>query len=1009
MEKSHVEKIKEILKIENQEHLLQKYDKLNEKDREELLKQIENINFNLMKKLYKNATEEPDLGEIVIEPIEFYDKSKMSKEEKELYVKKGIDSIKNKELAVVTMAGGQGTRLGHNKPKGTYDFGIDKSLFEILCDSLKDACEKYGVYINWYIMTSKENYDDTVEFFEENNYFEYPKNYVKFFVQGQLPMLNEDGDILLTKEGLIKEAANGHGGTLIALKKSGILDEMKEKNIKWVFVSGVDNVLANFADPLLVGFGKSTNSDIVVKSVEKTDPKEKAGVFCKKNGRIGVIEYSEITNKMANMRNDYGSLVYGDLNALLHLFSLDSLFEICEKRLPYHTAYKKANYLSRNGEYIESEVPNAYKFETFIFDSFEMLENVNVLRVKREDEFAPLKNAKGADSPETAKKLYTDYIIKKNSYEEYSKWLNNKTIDNDTKEELIKIELNESEIRDRFYKELEFGTAGLRGIMGAGTNRMNIYTITKATQGLANYIIKEKLYKKGVVICYDTRNHSKEFAIQTALCLNANGIKTYIFENPRPVPFLSYSVRILNATAGIMITASHNPPEYNGYKLFWDKGSQIVGDIADQISEEIAKIKNFDEILTINFETAKAKKLYLEIGEGIDREFIRNVEKLQINSDNIKKEKSDLKIAYTPLHGTGSYVIPKMVEKQGYNNFNIVIEQEVGNGYFPTVEYPNPEEKSANKLVIELAKRIDADLTLATDPDADRLGVGVKNAKGEYVLLTGNQIAIFMIEYLINSLRENKKMPNNPVLISTIVSSKLPKKMAEKNGIRYIETLTGFKYMGEYINKFDEEKNPELKQNFIFGYEESYGFLYGNNVRDKDAVTIISLFLEATAYYKKQNLGILDQIEKIYKKYGYYLESSRNLVLKGEEGANKIKNIMEHIRNMDISDIQGIKVLKKRDYKTLTVKDLETSEIDEIPNMPSSNVIYLELENNSWIAIRPSGTEPKIKFYMGSYAKNREESEKILLKLIKYTQEFEKIEKNDSSKIIIEKYIKTDN
>lgn len=402
---------KEIVTKYNQQHLLNKYDDLTKEKKEELLKQILSIDFEEMENLYKQAKSEVKFDKIKIEPADYVDKSKLSEEEKEYYIKKGIDIMKQNKYAVVTMAGGQGTRLGHNGPKGSFDIGLEshKCIFEILCDTLKQAKERYNVTIPWYLMTSRENNEQTVNFFESKNYFNYPKDSISFFKQGELPMLSKNGKILLQEDYLIKEAADGHGGILKAMLKNNIIDEMKQKGIEWVFISGVDNVLAKLADPLLLGLTAEKNVLAAVKSVEKTDPKEKVGVFCKKNGRTGVVEYTEIPEEMAGQRNSDGSLVYGDLNAVFHLYNIKALEKILELKLPYHTAVKKATYIDENGNLVVPEEPNAYKFETFIFDSFEMFDDVVILRVKREEEFAPVKNKDGQDSPETARKLYENY------------------------------------------------------------------------------------------------------------------------------------------------------------------------------------------------------------------------------------------------------------------------------------------------------------------------------------------------------------------------------------------------------------------------------------------------------------------------------------------------------------------------------------------------------------------------------------------------------------------------
>lgn len=956
----NLEEIEKKISDFHQEHLLLMKDEFQEKGiLEEELKKIANIDFNFMNKLYENALKKEKIDQTIeIEPVNYVDKSKMSYKEKEELKNRGKLLIKEGKLAVVTMAGGQGTRLGHNAPKGTYDFGIGKSLFEIFCENLKSTFKEIGIYTYWYIMTSPENYSETVEFFEKNNYFNYPKNYIKFFVQSVLPMMGEDGKILLDTEGKIKFAADGHGGTLYALKNAGILDEMNRNGIKYVFISGVDNCLSNPTDTLFVGFADKTEADIVVKSIEKIDPKENVGVFCKKNGKVGVIEYSEISDEMANIKDDYGSLVYGDSNALLHIFSLDILNKLIDDPIPYHTAHKKADYMNLNKEIVRAEKPNAFKFEQFIFDAFEKVDNIQILRVQREDEFAPLKNKEGQDSPKTAKKLYLDYMNKKRAYEKYKEWRDSSLIDEKTKEELRNIKENDKEIRDRFYKELEFGTAGLRGIVGAGTNRMNKYTVASATQGVAEYIISKKLDKKPVVIAYDVRNMSKEFAEITARCFAANGIKTYVFKSIMPVPMLSFSTRILGAVAGIMITASHNPPEYNGYKLFWSNGSQIVGNLADEIIEKVKSVNDFSKIRMISIEKTKEKKLYIELGNALSEEFMNNVISFAINNEGIKEEKENIKIVYSPIHGTGIVHIPELFKRLGYKNVHIVPEQELPNEYFPTVEKPNPEEKDANYMALELAKRIDADYTITTDPDTDRIGIGVRLKKDEYRLLTGNEMGILFVDYLINEKKKRNEISEKDTVISTVVSTRLTKKMVEKNGLNYIDTLTGFKYIGEHINNFEKEND----KNFLFGFEESFGYLYGTNARDKDAVSAVMLAAEMCAYYKKNNKNLIDRLEEIYGEYGYHEAFNDQLVLEGEEGQEKIAEIMNVLRESKNTKIGKLNINIMKDFSKSEEYNYIKNEKTKL-NLPKSNVIIYELEDNSWCAIRPSGTEPKLKFY----------------------------------------------
>ena len=970
-----LKKVKEKLKKYHQEHLLMKYDEKSEEEKKELLRQIENIDFDLMNELYEQATKPVDLKKDLIEPIEHVDKSKLTASEKEMYEKKGIEAIKYNKLAVVTMAGGQGTRLGHKGPKGTFDFGLEshKSIFEAICDTFKDAWKKYDTVVPWYIMTSRENNDATVEFFEKNSYFGYPKEAIHFFKQGELPMIGTDGKILLTENGMVKLAANGHGGTLQSMDKCGVIEEMKNNGIEWIFISGVDNVLVKPIDPLLIGMSIHNKVLGSVKSIEKTDPKEKVGVFCRKNKKVGVVEYTEISEEMASLRDDDRSLVYGDANAIFHLYNIKGLEKVCKLKLPYHTAFKKANYLDENGKVVEATKPNAYKFEMFIFDSYEMLDDVVVLRVKREEEFAPIKNAEGADSPETARKLYRDYFNKVERMKKYQDWCTNPIFDEKTRKELLTIAGDEEEIKDRFYKDLEFGTAGLRGVIGNGTNRMNVYTVTKATQGLANYILKKGTENKGVAIAYDSRNMSPEFARETALCFNANGIKTFIFDSLRPVPELSFAVRELGCTAGVMITASHNPPEYNGYKVYWDDGAQIVSPTDKEIINEVNKVKDYSLVRSISLEEAKKLRLYNVIGKAMDKLYLTAIKKQVLNPEIIKEE-NDLKIVYTPLHGTGNIPVQAVLEDLGFKNVYVVPEQELPNGSFPTVDYPNPEDPKAFDLALKLANKVDADVVLATDPDADRLGVYAKDSKtGEYKSFTGNMSGLLIAEYVLSQKKAKKLMPKKGALVSTIVSSNLAIAISKEYKIDFIEVLTGFKYIGEQIRNFEATGSHE----YLFGFEESYGCLVGTHARDKDAITAVMMLCEAAAYYKKHGLTLWDQMIKIYEKYGFYKEGISTITLKGADGAQKIQELMNRIRNNPPKKLGNYKVLNFRDYKTGKIIDYKTGKESET-GLPTSNVLYYDLEDNAWCCVRPSGTEPKVKFYMGVKGKSMEDAEKKL-------------------------------
>ena len=648
-------------------------------------------------------------------------------------------------------------------------------------------------------------------------------------------------------------------------------------------------------------------------------------------------------------------------------------------KLPYHTAVKKAKYLDENGKLIEGTEPNAYKFEMFIFDSYELFDDVVVLRVKREEEFAPIKNAVGQDSPETARKLYKDYMNKVEYTKKYKDWSTNPLFDEETRKELLTIAGNEEEIKDRFYKDLEFGTAGMRGVIGNGTNRMNVYTVTKATQGLANYILRQGTEAKGVVIAYDSRNMSPEFSQATALCLNANGIKTYIFESLRPVPELSFAVRELGCTAGIMITASHNPPEYNGYKVYWDDGAQIVAPHDKEIIAEVNKVKDYSLIRSITLEEAKKLRLYNVIGKAMDKLYLKAIKKQVLNPEVIKEVEKDLKIVYTPLHGTGNIPVQTVLEDLGFSNVYVVPEQELPNGSFPTVDYPNPEDLKAFDLALKLAKKENADIVLATDPDADRLGVLAKDSKtGEYMPFTGNMSGLLIAEYILSQKKAKKMLPKNGALVSTIVSSNLAIAIAKEYKIDFIEVLTGFKYIGEQIRNFEQTGSNE----YLFGFEESYGCLVGTHARDKDAITAVMILCEAAAYYKKQGLTLWDQMMNIYKKYGFYKEGISTITLKGADGAIKIKELLETIRNNPPKELGGYKVTKVRDYQKGTILDVKTGNETET-GLPTSNVLYYDLEDSAWCCVRPSGTEPKVKFYMGVKGKSIEDSEKKLEKLKK--------------------------
>ena len=559
-----------------------------------------------------------------------------------------------------------------------------------------------------------------------------------------------------------------------------------------------------------------------------------------------------------------------------------------------------------------------------------------------------------------------------NYKEQYQEWLTNSYFDEKTKAELKDITDDENEIKERFYKELEFGTAGLRGIIGAGTNRMNIFTVRKATQGLANYIISQGFEAKGVAIAYDSRRMSPEFASEAALCLAANGVKAYVFESLRPTPELSYAVRKLGCIAGINITASHNPPEYNGYKVYWEDGAQITPPHDKGIMDEVQKVVDYNTMKTMSLADAKAAGLYVTIGADIDDAYMEELKKQVIHWDSIKEVGKDLKIVYSPLHGTGNIPARRVLKELGFENVYVVKEQELPDGEFPTVSYPNPEAEEAFELGLKLAKEVDADLILATDPDADRLGVYIKDTKsGEYKVLTGNMSGCLLAEYEISQRKAvNGSLPEDGAVITSIVSSCMAGAIAEAYGLRFIQVLTGFKYIGQQILGFEQTG----KGSYVFGFEESYGCLIGTYARDKDAIVATMALCEAAAYYKTQGKTLWDAMIDMYEKYGYYKEDIKSITLKGIEGLAKIQEILETLRNEPPVEIAGCKVLKARDYKQDTIKDMVTGEVTAT-GLPSSNVLYYDLPDGAWVCVRPSGTEPKVKFYYGIKGTSLEDAE----------------------------------
>lgn len=559
----------------------------------------------------------------------------------------------------------------------------------------------------------------------------------------------------------------------------------------------------------------------------------------------------------------------------------------------------------------------------------------------------------------------------------YREWLENDYFDADTKAELTAIKENDNEIKERFYKDLEFGTAGLRGVIGAGTNRMNIYTVRKATQGLANYILKNGAQSRGVAIAYDSRRMSPEFADESALCLAANGIKAYVFESLRPTPELSFAVRKLNCIAGINITASHNPPEYNGYKVYWEDGAQITPPHDTGIMAEVEAVTDYATVKTMSLEAAKEAGLYEVIGEAVDDAYMEELKKQVIHQDAIDQMNKNLKIVYSPLHGTGNIPVRRILKELGFENVYVVKEQELPDGNFPTVSYPNPEAKEAFELGLKLAKDVDADLVLATDPDADRLGVYVKDTKsGEYKVLTGNMSGCLLADYEISQTKAVKGLPKDGCLIKSIVTSNMAKAIAESYGVKLIDVLTGFKFIGQQILEFEKTGIGT----YLFGFEESYGCLIGTYARDKDAIVATMALCEAAAYYKTLGKTLWDAMIDMYEKYGYYKDDIQSITLKGIEGLEKIQNILETLRKEPPAEIGGYGVQRARDYKAGTIKDLRTGETSDT-GLPASNVLYYELENDAWVCVRPSGTEPKVKFYYGIKGNSLENADEISAKM----------------------------
>ncbi len=555
--------------------------------------------------------------------------------------------------------------------------------------------------------------------------------------------------------------------------------------------------------------------------------------------------------------------------------------------------------------------------------------------------------------------------------EEFKFWLEDDYFDAETKAELAAISGDEKEIEDRFYRELEFGTGGLRGVIGAGTNRINIYTVRKATQGLANYILKQGTQEKGVAIAYDSRFMSPEFADEAALCLAANGIKAYVFDALRPTPELSFALRTLGCTAGIVVTASHNPPEYNGYKVYWEDGAQVTAPKDKEIITEVQAISDYHTVKTMDKAEAMEKGLYQVIGAEIDDAYMVELKKQVIHPEIIQEVAEDIKIVYTPLCGTGNVPVRRVLKELGFKNVYVVPEQENPDPKFTTLDYPNPEDPKAFTYAINLAKEKDADIILATDPDADRLGVYAKDAKtGEYVAFTGNMSGMLIAEYLLREKVKTATMPENPAMVTTIVTTNMTFPITEKYGVKLIEVLTGFKFIGEQIKLFEQNGS----NNYVFGLEESYGCLAGTHARDKDAIVAVMCLCEVAAYCKKNNMTLWDMMLEMYETYGYFKETQYTITLKGIDGSKQIAAIMDKLRQNPPKMIGDAKVLKFRDYQEDKVIDMENG-AESKTGLPKSNVLYFELPNNCWCCARPSGTEPKIKFYMGVVGNSLEDAQ----------------------------------
>ena len=567
----------------------------------------------------------------------------------------------------------------------------------------------------------------------------------------------------------------------------------------------------------------------------------------------------------------------------------------------------------------------------------------------------------------------------------YDKWLSDPGIDQGTKDELLAIAGDEREIEDRFFRELEFGTGGLRGVLGAGSNRLNIYTIRKATQGLANYILKADDYKPGmgVAIAHDSRRMSPEFTLEAALVLNANGIKTFVFDSLRPTPLLSFAVRHLGCIAGIVVTASHNPPEYNGYKVYWADGGQCTHPRDNDIITKVNAVTDFSMIKTIGQAEATQKGLFNVAAAEVDDVYAANVMACGLNPGIIPE--SDIKIVFTPLHGAGNVAVRHVLKESGFKHVFVVPEQEMPDGEFPTVPSPNPEDSAAYGPALKLASQVGADVIIATDPDADRVGVAVKH-KGEHVILTGNMVGAILTEYLLSQMQATGRLPQNGVIISTIVSTDMTKKIAKSYGVAYMDVLTGFKFIGEKMNEFEDTGS----HTYILGFEESYGYLTGTYARDKDAIVASLLICEAVAYYQRQGLSLYDVLRNLYNKHGLHMELTTSLTMKGAEGLQDIRRIMEGLRASPLKSLGGSDIIEARDYLSEKIKYLPDGQ-EEATGLPLSDVLYFAAKDGSWACIRPSGTEPKIKLYFGVCLPPTAKAEEANAKLAALNEDFKKV------------------